>query len=506
MKIITLLIIISILLLGPASASSTRSLGMGDLFSPASRDPSGIFYNPAFLARADSIRLSFDNIYADTLPRNNIAFSIGDLGIARSSTLSGPVYSFAHGFNTYSFLRLGVGVKFLEQKKDFDIGLDADITKNIGLSAALLNDEGNFLPRKTNIALAYYTEDRDKLIAINSDLSGNIGVGYEQQITSKAFVRAGYNVDHLTAGLTFPIDRNIDIDLALDSSRVLLGISLFRNTENKRKNSNHSINFGKAIVGSDKWMNIEGYDIHYTDAGQGFPLVLVGGGIHYTHHWDPYVKELAKHYRVISIDHIGAGESDKPDYFFGYTIEEQGEIIHELLNRLDIKECNIWGYCYGGSIAFYLGGQYPERYKKIVNIEGFVRGINTIPIADRGKDRSGSLKMRHDVEFLGAYGLRDIVTFKYRLDYPYFNGKMWYQLNKAVLYSDFREKIKNLKAPVLYFAGTKSWAYDFLGPTKEYLKDNIKDLTYEEWDGAGHDVDRFDQKKFMEEVLGFLAK
>jgi len=499
-----------------ASAIPVRPLGMGDIFSPAAHDPSGLFYNPAYLARNDSVRFSFDNIYGPILPRNDLSVSIGDLGIARSSTDQGAVYYLSSGFNTYSFLRLGAGVKTLNGKKDFDFGFDWDVVKNIGLSAAVLNEENTFLPQRIPLSLSYKTDDGDRSLIISYD--GNARVGYEYQIGAKTFWRVGYNADHPTAGLTVPIGQNIDVDTALDFSpgnaRLLWGIDLFRNTENKRVNSNHSINFGQAIAGEDKFITIEGFNIHYVDAGKGYPLVLLGGGIHYTHHWDPYMKEFAQKYRVINIDHVGAGESDKPAYFFGYTVEEQAEIVNALLDKIGVKECYLLGYCYGGSMAFYLAGQYPEKYKKLVVIEGFVRGINAIPIADRDKFRQGALAMRHDVEYLNAYLLKDFITYSYRLDYPYFNGKMWYQLNKAVLYSDFRDKIRGLKAPVLYYAGTKSWAYDFLGPTRDYIRQNIsaeggsasggKNLKFVEIEGAGHDVDRADQARFVREVLSFL--
>ncbi|MCX5751764.1 MAG: alpha/beta fold hydrolase [Candidatus Saganbacteria bacterium] len=485
----------------PAGAYSVRSLGMGDVYSAAAHDPSGIFYNPAYLARADSIRLAFD----DT-PRPNLAFSIGDLGIAGSDTDLGSVYSLAQGFSSYSFLRLGVGMKFLNDKNDFDVGLDADINKNLGFSLAGLNIRNILVPGTMPVTLSIKTEDGDKCLGITYDRGFRIG--YENQVTAKAFWRLGYNVDHPTFGLTIPLNQNVDFDLALDAiqdnSKILWGINLFRNTENKRVNSNHSINFGPAIEGRDKFITIEGYNIHYVEAGKGYPLVLIGGGIHYTHHWDPYMKELATHYRVINIDQLGAGESDKPQYFFGYTIEEQGEIINSLLDKIGIKECYVLGYCYGGSIAFYLADQYPEKYKKIIAIEGFVRGITTIPLSDNNQSRLAADQMKHQVEYLNAYLVKDYVTFSYRLDYPYFNGKMWYQLNKEVLYIDLRDSVKDLKAPVLYYAGTKSWAYDFLGPTKDYLKANVKNLEYLEIEGAGHDVDRFDQKKFMSTILSFM--
>ena len=484
------------------TALSTRSLGMGDAYPLTVRDPSGIFYNPAYLAKSDGVRVSLDNIAGPVLPRNNIALSIGDLGIAGSSTAQGSTYYIAQGFNTYSFLRLGIGAKFSDNQKNVDIGLDADITRNLAISAALLNE------KDVNVSSALKTEDGDKCLVASYGPNGNLKLGYENQISAKAFWRIGYNVDHPTAGLTLPIGQYVDLDLAADfareNTRILWGINLFRNTENKRINSDHSLNFGKAIIGEDKFINIEGFNIHYVEAGKGFPLVLLGGGIHYTHHWDPYMKEFAGKYRVINIDQVGAGESDKPDYFFGYTIEEQGEIINELLEKIGVKEAFLLGYCYGGSMAFYLASQYPEKYKKLVIIEGFVRGINTIPLSSEG--RPAARQMRHDVEYLNAYLMKDFVVARYRILYPYFSGKMWYQLNKAILYEDYREKVKNIRAPVLYYAGTKSWAYEFLSPTKEYIKSNLKDLIFIEVDGAGHDVDHYDQQTFMKQVIEFLTK
>jgi pimeloyl-ACP methyl ester carboxylesterase len=507
MKIV-LIILFLIITACPSTSLSIRAIGMGDVYPEAARDPSGLYYNPAYLAKADGVRVSLDNIYGPILPRNSVAASIGDLGIAGFSASQGSVYQISHGFNTYSFLRLGAGIKLLDGKKDLDVGFDADILGKFSVSGALLNLDNAFMNRKYSLTLAYKTADRDKCFALNYDFADNVKIGYENQFTPKAFWRVGYNVDHPTAGLTLPIGPYIDFDLAADLARdntkMLFGLNLFRNTENKTVNSNHSINFGPAIVGEDKFVTLEGFNIHYVEAGKGFPLVLLGGGIHFTHHWDPYMEEFAGRYHIINIDQIGAGESDKPEYFFGYTIEEQGEIINEMLNKIGIKECYLLGYCYGGSIAFYLAGQYPEKYKKLVIIEGFVGGINTIPLSS--EFRPGARQMRHDVEYLNAYLLKDLVTFHYRILYPYFNSKMWYQLNKEVLLIDLREDIRKLKAPVLYYAGTKSWAYQFLGPTKEYIKEQIKKLKYIEIEGAGHDADRFNQKRFQEEVLEFLSE
>ncbi len=249
------LILLQILCVG-SFALSVRSIGMGDVYPPTGRDPSAIFYNPAYLANCDSIRLSLDNMNGPMDPKDNIALSMGDLGIASSSLGNGSVFYLATGMNTYSFLRLGIGAKFYNDQKDFDVGFDWDVVKNVGLSVALLNEEDKVLPRQYSATIAYKSDDGDKCLALNSDLSGNVRLGYEKQFTEKAFWRVGYNVDHPSLGCTLPLYQNIDFDLAAelgkDNTKILFGIELFRNTENKRVNSEHSINFGKAIVGEDE--------------------------------------------------------------------------------------------------------------------------------------------------------------------------------------------------------------------------------------------------------------
>lgn len=71
------LILLQILCVG-SFALSVRSIGMGDVYPPTGRDPSAIFYNPAYLANCDSIRLSLDNMNGPMDPKDNIALSMGE--------------------------------------------------------------------------------------------------------------------------------------------------------------------------------------------------------------------------------------------------------------------------------------------------------------------------------------------------------------------------------------------------------------------------------------------
>src|SRR4029077_17926014 len=63
----------------------------------------------------------------------------------------------------------------------------------------------------------------------------------------------------------------------------------------------------------DKTIAVFGKTIHYWDVGSGAVLVLVHGlGSSTDSDWGAVVAPLAKKYRVISIDKIVFGRSDKP--------------------------------------------------------------------------------------------------------------------------------------------------------------------------------------------------
>lgn len=51
-----------------------------------------------------------------------------------------------------------------------------------------------------------------------------------------------------------------------------------------------------------KFIIIDGLRIHYRDEGMGFPLVLLHGFAASLHLWQDWVDELAKKYRVITLD------------------------------------------------------------------------------------------------------------------------------------------------------------------------------------------------------------
>ncbi len=68
----------------------------------------------------------------------------------------------------------------------------------------------------------------------------------------------------------------------------------------------------------------------------------------------------AKGYRVIAIDQLGFGKSDKPATF-PYTTESFGENVIELLDLLHIEKAILVGHSMGGQTAMSTAIRYPDR-------------------------------------------------------------------------------------------------------------------------------------------------
>ena len=62
--------------------------------------------------------------------------------------------------------------------------------------------------------------------------------------------------------------------------------------------------------------------------------------------FNPVIKMLKDKYRIITYDHRGFGQSDKPGH--GYTIEHLAKDVKELIEHLDLKDLTLVGWSMGG--------------------------------------------------------------------------------------------------------------------------------------------------------------
>lgn len=124
----------------------------------------------------------------------------------------------------------------------------------------------------------------------------------------------------------------------------------------------------KKIPGfTNKYVSVNGINIHYVEGGSGEPLILLPG---WPQTWWSYHKimpDLAKKYKVIVVDIRGMGSSDKPEN--GYEKKNIAKDIFELTKKLGLKNIFIAGHDIGASVAFSFAANFPETTLKLILLD-----------------------------------------------------------------------------------------------------------------------------------------
>lgn len=111
----------------------------------------------------------------------------------------------------------------------------------------------------------------------------------------------------------------------------------------------------------------EGHKIHYVEAGVGIPVVLVGGLLGWIFQYRNLMQYLVEtQHRVIAVDHLGFGLSEKPlDYDYAYKSHLRN-LTHFLTNEIRIPRFHLVVQGLGAPFALGYAVRHPERLRKIV--------------------------------------------------------------------------------------------------------------------------------------------
>jgi pimeloyl-ACP methyl ester carboxylesterase len=112
----------------------------------------------------------------------------------------------------------------------------------------------------------------------------------------------------------------------------------------------------------------DGVRIHYVEAGEGEPVVLLPGFAQSALEFDKQIADLSRDYRVIAMDHRGHGRSDKPEY--GYRVSRLAADLRELLLSLDLHDVVLLGHSLGCSVIWsywdLFGG---DRIRRLILVD-----------------------------------------------------------------------------------------------------------------------------------------
>lgn len=106
-------------------------------------------------------------------------------------------------------------------------------------------------------------------------------------------------------------------------------------------------------------------DMACTDVGHGDPVMLLHGIPTWSFLYADVIPALAEHCRVLAVDLLGHGWSDRRDCF-DRSLRAQAAAVLRLLDVLGIEQATFVGHDTGGGVALILAIEHPDRVARLV--------------------------------------------------------------------------------------------------------------------------------------------
>ncbi len=105
--------------------------------------------------------------------------------------------------------------------------------------------------------------------------------------------------------------------------------------------------------------------MHYVDEGQGQPLLMVHGNPTWSFYWRNLILAFRDRYRVVAVDHVGCGLSDKPQHY-RYTLQQHIDNLVRLVDHLGLDNVTLVAHDWGGPIGLGAVLARPDRFRGLV--------------------------------------------------------------------------------------------------------------------------------------------
>lgn len=133
-----------------------------------------------------------------------------------------------------------------------------------------------------------------------------------------------------------------------------------------------------------------GHTISFEDAGVGRAIVLIPGATMSAADWRDagYVDLLATSRRVLSVDPLGNGLSDKPHDPDAYAWPAVAADVLAVMDAVGVDRAVVWGYSRGMGLAGALAADFPDRVAALILAGGgdltqeVAKGTAPSPYAD----------------------------------------------------------------------------------------------------------------------------
>jgi len=114
------------------------------------------------------------------------------------------------------------------------------------------------------------------------------------------------------------------------------------------------------------YVEINGMRIHYVDEGEGETVLCLHGEPTWSYLYRKVIPPLAAQHRVVAMDFVGFGRSDKPTEIDDYTYARHVQWMSAWIEQLDVRRINLFCQDWGGLIGLRMVAENPERFDRVV--------------------------------------------------------------------------------------------------------------------------------------------
>ena len=117
---------------------------------------------------------------------------------------------------------------------------------------------------------------------------------------------------------------------------------------------------------------VDGVRLHYSDRGEGSPVVLIHGNAVTGDDWNTsgVAELLLQKHRVIIFDRPGFGYSERPRGHL-WTATQQADLLHKALQQLGIERPVVVGHSWGTIVALALAERHQADTAGLVLLSGY---------------------------------------------------------------------------------------------------------------------------------------
>ncbi|MBA3646412.1 MAG: alpha/beta hydrolase [Gemmatimonadaceae bacterium] len=153
-----------------------------------------------------------------------------------------------------------------------------------------------------------------------------------------------------------------------------------------------------------RFVTVMGAKLYYIDRGTGPAVVLIHGLGDQASVWKNTIDPLAKERRVIAVDLIGFGHSDKPP--FDYRPETLVDFLSGFLNALHVERPTLVGNSLGGWVAALYALEHRGAVEKLVLVDAGGYRFDSAMMSPRMK-QALRLSTRDDYRFFSSLTFYD---------------------------------------------------------------------------------------------------